>query len=695
MVPDVARAQPAQAPRECLPVLLVEDNGAERWLYSEILRTRGHEVTTCSDGVTGWKTFQKGDYALVLLDLGLPGGLDGLEVCRRIRSFDTEVQPIVLVITGDTDPSVLKRVLDVGADDYIAKPIDAKLLNVRLGVAERSYAQRRERAQTEAQLASATTEMRRLFRNLDDVFFSVDLDEGRLLQVSPGTDRLLGVQAEELLSGDVEWRDLLMPPTVRERLDSAALQDRPATIVVDLDLPAGSASTRFVEGRYKPRVRDGRVTRVDGLLADVTQRRQAELALEAQNADSLTLARIGDLALTARGYAEIVRAVLGEVSSAIGWPMAALARWQEESEGFWVEHALGLGQAELVSTRLPGRATCYRRTLDSGRPAVCSQEELARHAEDDPLVRAGCRTLIILPLRARIRSHGLLIVGADEAIQPDPRTMELLTGVTRLLALHLERARAEEDLRNRERSARELARDLGHANDELESFAYSVSHDLRAPLRTMQGFAHTLMQQYGPELPAEAQDFVRRIVNSGEAAEGLISDLLTYSRLSVAAVEYQSVRLDDVIADALEQLDADIRASHAEIRVDRPLPTLESNHRILEQAVLNLLSNGIKFVAEGMQPQIHVRSEVEGEVCRLQIKDNGVGIDPEKVPRIFRVFERLSVDVHRQGTGIGLAIVRRAMERLGGTATVVSEPGAGSTFTLEIPVNRPREQPLV
>jgi len=688
-----SESRPAVSPesvtREPLSVLLVEDNAAERLLFTQILRKRGHDVTACPDGETGWEAFVAGDFALVLLDLGLPGGMDGLDVCRRIRTEALAVSPIVLVITGDTDPDALERVLDEGADDYVAKPIDPRLLNVRLAVAEREYAHRRERARVEMELASATEEMRTLFENLDDVFFSADLVADELLQVSPSVGRMLGVSTSDLESGRVDWRRLLMPPEARERLATEAAKGREDTVVVDLDPTKFEAAPRFVEGRFKPRLQGTKVTRVDAVLVDVTERRMAELALAARNRDNEFLARIGDLALTVRGYAEIVRATLQEVAAATGWPLVALARWQPEIEGFRIEHAEGLGPLEGADPpRLPGRASAYRRALDRGEACVVGAADLARQGDADPLAEAGFRTIVALPLRARIHSHGVLIVGSPSETGPPPRMLELLRSVTRLLALHLERARAEEDLRSRERSALELARDLGHANDELESFAYSVAHDLRAPLRTMQGFAHALMQRYQADLAEEALDFVRRIVRSGESAEGLISDLLSYSQLSVMTLEHRTVSLDEVVDHALERLNADIRETGADIRVERPLPEVESNHSVLVQAVLNLVSNGIKFSREGEAPSISIRAEPGADVCRLHVQDRGVGIDPGKVDRIFRVFERLSGDVHREGTGIGLAIVRRAMERLGGGVTVHSEPGVGSDFVLEIPTSR-------
>ncbi|MDT8367820.1 MAG: ATP-binding protein [Longimicrobiales bacterium] len=670
---------------ESLSVLLVEDVAAERWLYSEILRTRGHTVTACSDGVAGWKAFEEDEFALVLLDLTLPGTLDGLEACRRIRAADVGIQPIVLVITGDTDPHALRRVLEVGADDYIAKPIDAKLLNIRLAVAEREFALRCDRAMTQAHLEMATEEMRNLFENLDEVFFSVDLVRDRLLHISPSTERLLGIEPGDFQSGKVDWRRCLLPAAVREQLAAVILDNSCESVVADLDVGGLGGSARFVEGRYKPTVVEGVITRVDAVLADVTERRLTEIALAEQNEEIQLLSRIGELALAPRDYGETIHAILTEVMEATAASVALLARWNDEMEVFDLEYAVGVDLPRDGPARLPGRHSPYRRALDRGAAIGLSGAELP-NPEADPVVAAGCRSIALLPLRAGTREYGVLVVGFPRDGGAEGRRLRTLGGVAHLLVLYLERAQGEEDLRERERSARELARQLGRAKDELESFAYSISHDLRAPLRTMQGFAHSLLQSFDDTLPDEAMDYARRIVASGERAEELISDLLEYSRLSVEAIELHPVSLDEVVTEALEQLDADLRAAGAEIEVERPLPELVAHHTILVQATLNLVSNAIKFVPDGRRPVVRIRSEEESDTIRLLVEDNGVGIDPSKLDRIFRVFERLSGDVHREGTGIGLAIVRRTMERIGGEVDVISTPGEGSTFALTLPI---------
>jgi signal transduction histidine kinase len=256
------------------------------------------------------------------------------------------------------------------------------------------------------------------------------------------------------------------------------------------------------------------------------------------------------------------------------------------------------------------------------------------------------------------------------------------------LAAYVERLEAQEAIRESEMRHRTLATQLQQANQELESFAYSVSHDLRAPLRTMQGFAHALVQNFGNELSDEARDYARRIIASGQQSEKLISDLLAYSRLSFERLELMPVELNAVVDQAREQVQADLTESQAHVTVEEPLPTVRGNVTALVQVVANLLSNAVKFVPDDRKPEVRIWSEEREGNVRLWVEDNGVGVPVGQEERIFRVFERLVESGNRPGTGIGLAIVRRGLQRVGGECGVEHLPDGGSGFWIEIPGER-------
>ena len=167
--------------------------------------------------------------------------------------------------------------------------------------------------------------------------------------------------------------------------------------------------------------------------------------------------------------------------------------------------------------------------------------------------------------------------------------------------------------------------------------------------------------------------------------DGLIQDLLAYGRLSRAELKPEVVNLASVVAEALEQMQGEIERSRAEVTVDDALPAVTGHRATLLQAVSNLLSNAVKFAKADTPARIRVRSELREGRVRLWVEDNGIGIDPEYHERIFRVFERLHGVESYPGTGIGLAIVHKGMERLGGQAGVESKPGEGSRFWIELP----------
>lgn len=256
-----------------------------------------------------------------------------------------------------------------------------------------------------------------------------------------------------------------------------------------------------------------------------------------------------------------------------------------------------------------------------------------------------------------------------------------------------ERKQAEEALRQLnvtlEQQVAQRTEQLEEKNQELEAFTYSVSHDLRAPLRTMQGFAQALLEDCGSQLDAFCRGYVDSIIDDAYQMNLLISDLLTYSRLSGTQIVLRPVSLDEVVSEALKQLTTQIREHQAQIQIESPLPSAMAHRSTLVQVVVNLISNGIKFVEPNIQPQIDIFATTERqdeiEWVKLSIVDQGIGIAPEHQGRIFLVFERLHGAESYPGTGIGLAIVRKGLERMGGRVGVASQLGQGSHFWLMLP----------
>jgi signal transduction histidine kinase len=245
-------------------------------------------------------------------------------------------------------------------------------------------------------------------------------------------------------------------------------------------------------------------------------------------------------------------------------------------------------------------------------------------------------------------------------------------------------ANVEDARRALEEKVAQRTAQLQERNDELEAFAHSISHDLRAPLRAMHGFSQALLADFGPSLDPVAADYASRIAAASHRMDTLIQDLLAYSRVSRTEVVLAPVDLGRVTRDAIAQLEADIDAGHARIMVHEPLPAVLAHRPILEQVVANLVANGLKFVERNRTPEIHVRAEQYPGWVRLWVEDNGIGIEPEFHQRIFSVFERLHRSGEFAGTGIGLAIVRKGAERMGGRVGVESTPGRGSRFWIEL-----------
>ena len=301
----------------------------------------------------------------------------------------------------------------------------------------------------------------------------------------------------------------------------------------------------------------------------------------------------------------------------------------------------------------------------------------------------GLQSYVRVPLVVQGVLIGSLNLWSNQLGAFTAEQMDIAREVAAQVAIGIQQARLHAQVQRHaaelEQRVAERTTELREINAELESFSYSVSHDLRAPLRSIQGFAQILLEEYDDRLEAAGRDYLQRIMAAARRMDALTEDLLTYSRLSRASVELMAVSLEAVVEEVLTQLESDIRGKAACVTVEKPLLKVMGHYATLVQVVANLLTNSIKFVASGVRPQVRVWAEGRDDRVCLRLRDNGIGIESDYRERIFRVFERLHGPEIYPGTGIGLSIVRKGMDRMGGQAGVESAPGQGSTFWLELP----------
>lgn len=221
------------------------------------------------------------------------------------------------------------------------------------------------------------------------------------------------------------------------------------------------------------------------------------------------------------------------------------------------------------------------------------------------------------------------------------------------------------------------------ANRELESFTYSVSHDLRSPLRAMQGYANAIREDFAGSLSGQALDYVSRICRATERLDRLIHDLLSYSRISTVEMKIDPVDLDKLVRDLVREY-PDLQAQSKHVEIKGTLPIVLGHESGLTQVVANLIGNALKFIKPGDQPSVTICAEERGDMARIWFIDKGIGISPADQARIFKIFEQINSQRLYPGTGIGLAVVKKTVEKMGGAIGVESEEGQGSRFWIDL-----------
>jgi light-regulated signal transduction histidine kinase (bacteriophytochrome) len=234
---------------------------------------------------------------------------------------------------------------------------------------------------------------------------------------------------------------------------------------------------------------------------------------------------------------------------------------------------------------------------------------------------------------------------------------------------------------------------LARSNQELENFAYVASHDLQEPLRMVRSYCELLKDTYAGKLGGEGEEFLHFATDGAERMQVLIRDLLTYSRASRNELVLSEVDLGTLLDELKQVLTPALESTHARLIVEAPLPAVPAERNMLGQVLQNLIANAIKFHQPGQSPEVRVSAARENDTWVVAVADNGIGIEPRFQAKIFEMFKRLHTREQYEGTGIGLAVCKKIVERHGGRIWVKSAPGAGAVFRFSLPAAPARPQP--
>lgn len=259
----------------------------------------------------------------------------------------------------------------------------------------------------------------------------------------------------------------------------------------------------------------------------------------------------------------------------------------------------------------------------------------------------------------------------------------------------VERERAEKDLQQAQAELRRYATLLEERVEErtahlqetihsLEGVCYHIAHDLRAPLRAMEGYIKILLSQYAPRFDATGEQYANRVSEAAARMDLLIYGLLEYGRLGHEDFPLKPIESATVVERVLSHFKTEIARKQAKVSIEGDWPVVRGNEKLLEIVLASLLSNALKFVGDGVLPRVTMRAENQGDFIRFSVEDNGIGIAPEYVQKVFRIFERLHSGNSYAGTGIGLAIATKAVERMDGRLGVESRINQGSRFWIEL-----------
>ena len=519
-------------------------------------------------------------------------------------------------------------------------------------------------------LADTRKRLETLYETAPDAIIAADADTGKLVEANAAAEDLFGRPREELLS--------MRQPELHPAGEREAYGD---LFESHVEQEGVSTFSQFEDGSWMYAVRaDGEQVPIEisarttelgdrkvvyGILRDISDRKETQERFEALNRMAISLS-------AAESEAEACQVATQAAASALGKPYSVL--WTAtDDETLTVEEATGVGTAFVdadEATLTHERGAVIWDAFEAGETEVIdeiSPDELG--TADIPI-----ESVLLVP----IGTHGILTVGADQPAAFDDVDEYLATLLAKHIANVLDRIEYEQALE-------EYQEELERSNENLQQFAYIASHDLQEPLRMVSSYVDLLAAEYGDELDEEGEEYVDFAVDGANRMREMINALLDYSRVETKANEFETVDVDDLLAETLKGLDLFVEEHGATVHTES-MPTVVADRNQLGQVFQNLIKNAIEHggadddgAPDG--PVVAVTAEETSEAYRFAVSDDGDGIPTDKQDDIFDIFD----SGRDGGTGIGLAVCERIVTRHDGTITVDSAADEGATFTFTIP----------
>jgi len=621
-----------------MDILIVEDDAVFRNLVVTVLESLGHSVTTCRDAEEGLETFDRSPSPLLLLDWNLPG-MSGIDLCRKLRQDHGTDLPVILMITARDNPGDLENALEAGADDFIYKPVDVRMFEARIRIAERAVTKRQ-----------VSRETRQLFKNskmrLDHVVHAANIGiwdwnmETNHVYYSPEWKKQIGYEEHEISNDFQEWQSRLHPDDLEPILQKikAYFENPWPDYQAEFRLQHKDGSYRWILTHASLLYDEsGAPCRMVGSHIDITKIKQSE--------EQLSI-------LTRAIEQNPASVMITDAKGAITYVNPGFTHMS----GYSVDEALGKS------------------------PQLISSGETAQEQYKDlwnTIFSGNDWSGTMLNRRKSGEPYWVL-----ESISPIKDAKGSITHFVAVQEDLTELKHMEDELRKSKDQA-ELA------NRAKSQFLASMSHELRTPLNAIIGFSQLLELQGSQMLPDDMCGEIDEIIRAGYQLLDLINEVLDLSHIESGHLDIQCepVPLQPIISTAVSQIDVALATKH-EITVtnqsDDMLLSVFGDKMRLKQVIMNLLSNAVKYNREGGSVIVKTRPLGDSHVC-IEISDTGEGIPAQDIDKLFDPFERLTYKHGAvEGAGIGLTVTRQLVEAMDGSIGVDSIVGQGSTFWVKL-----------